>query len=76
MRKDNIPTYDIYLTAYLSLNGIVPQFTKQGSRVVFKFPANAETYELMKTYNQNPTISILEYVSALRKTRAQMLSNR
>ncbi len=78
MRKTNvnIPILDIHLASFLSFHGIVPQFTKQGTRVVFEFPANADVYRLTEDYNKNPNVPVLDFVHHLRKIRSQMLATR
>ena len=72
----NVPILDIHLSSFLSLHGISPQFTKQGTRVVFEFPANREVYDLTKAYNENPSVRVLDFVHHLRKIRSQMLAAR
>lgn len=74
--SDTIPILDIHLSSYLVLNGIHPKYTKQGTRIVFEFAGTPEIYKFMEKYNRNPTVPVLDYVSALRRTRAQMLSLR
>ncbi len=74
--KGKVPILDIHLSSYLSLHGIEPEFTKQGTRVVFEFPASQEVYDLTKAYNENPSVPVLDFVHHLRKVRAQMLANR
>lgn len=76
MKDPKIPLYDLYQTAFLSLQGIQVDFERRGTRVVFLVPSNQETYELMATYNENPQIDLLDYVGSLRRMRAQMLSLR
>lgn len=71
-----IPLYDINLSAFLQYRGITPQLQKEGSRVIFFFPSDKETYELMKVYNENPSVPILDFVGHLRRLRSQMLSMR
>ena len=72
----NIPILDIHLASFLSLHGINPEFAKQGTRVVFEFPASPEVYRLTKDYNQNPEVLVLDFVHHLRMLRSQMLSVR
>lgn len=50
--------------------------TKQGSRVVFEVPAIDVTYELLRGYQDNPSIPLLDYVAVLRRLRARMLEAR
>lgn len=72
----NISILDIHLASFFSLHGIEPQFSKQGTRVIFEFPAIPEIYRLTKDYNQNPEVPILDFVHHLRKLRSQMLNAR
>ena len=57
MKNGKVPILDIYLASFLSLQGVDPQFSKQGTRVVFEFPATAEVYRLTKKYNQSDVLS-------------------
>lgn len=72
----NVPILDIHLSSFLSLHGISPQFTKQGTRVVFEFPASQEFNELTRAYNENPSVPVLDFVHHLRKLRSQMFAMR
>ena len=71
-----IPLYEIHEVAFLSLNNVQVEFEKRGTRVVFLVPSTPETYQLLAEYNENPKISILDFVGCLRKVRSQMLSIR
>lgn len=72
----NVPILDIHLAAYLSLHGIEPEFTKQGTRVVFEFPSTPEVSTLTRAFNENPPVKVLDFVHHLRKTRSMMLAAR
>jgi len=78
MRTPNVkvPILDIHLASFLSFHGIEPQFSKEGTRVIFEFLASPEVYRLTKDYNQNPDVPILDFVHHLRKLRSQMLNAR
>ena len=78
MKQTNakVPILDIHLASYLSLNGTPPEFTKQGTRVVFEFPSTPEVTKLTRAYNENPSVRILDFVHHLRKTRSMMLAAR
>ena len=71
-----LPHYDINLAAFLQYRGVVPILQQQGSRVVFLFPNDTKTYELMRHYNENPAVPVLDFVGHLRRLRSQMLSMR
>lgn len=71
-----VPILDIHLSSYLSLQGIEPELTRQGTRVVFEFPAIPEVTKMTRVYNENPSVKILDFVHHLRKLRSQMLNSR
>jgi len=75
-QKEKIPVFDIHTASFLELNNVSPQLTLQGTRVVFEFDANDEVYKLLKTYQSNPAIPILDFVNVLRRLRSRMLSMR
>ena len=72
----NVPILDIHQSSFLSLHGISPQLTKQGTRVVFEFPASQEVYGLTKAYNKNLSVPVLDFVHHLRMIRSLMLAAR
>jgi hypothetical protein len=78
MKKNSpmIPIYDINLAAFLQYRGTPPQLRKEGSRVTFFFPNDQKTCELMKSYNENLSVPVLDFVGHLRRLRSQMLSMR
>lgn len=69
-----IPVFDIHAAAYLELNNTPPTLTLQGTRVIFEFPCTRKVYGLLKDYQENPSIPVLDFVNALRKLRAKMLA--
>ena len=71
-----LPLYDINLAAFLQHRGIVPSLQQQGSRVVFFFPNDTTTHRIMKEYNENLMVPVLDFVGHLRRLRSQMLSMR
>ncbi|MGD0277107.1 MAG: DUF5659 domain-containing protein [Syntrophales bacterium] len=78
MAKNNssIPLYDINLSAYLLFKGTVPELKAEGKRVVFLFPNKTETFQLMKQYNENPLVPVIDFITCLRRLRSQMLALR
>ena len=71
-----LPLYDIHQAAFLEFKGTSLILTKQGGRVVFEVPATDETYGLLRGYQDNPSIPLLDYVAVLRRLRARMLEAR
>jgi hypothetical protein len=78
MQKNSMmfPLHDINLSAFLQFQGITPHLRKEGSRVIFFFPNDKKTRELMRSYNENPLVPVLDFIGHLRRLRAQMLSMR
>ncbi len=74
--SSTIPIYDINLSAYLSFKGIKPELRSEGGRIVFLFPNDEATFQLMQQYNGNQLVPVLDFVAKLRRLRAQMLSMR
>jgi len=76
MKKDKsrIPLFDLYLTAYLQLNDVQPELTLQGGKVLFEFPVGESTYRLLKKYNENPSVPVLDFVNIVRSLRARMIT--
>lgn len=71
-----LPLYDINLTAFLKLHNVPIELRKVASRVVFEIPATDEAYRLMEAYQENPPVSVLDFVSVLRELRGRMVSHR
>lgn len=74
--KNKLPVFDIHAAAYLEFKSISPELIMQGTRVVFEFEASEKVYQLLREYQSNPSVSILDYVNVLRRLRARMLSMR
>jgi hypothetical protein len=74
--KGKIPVFDIHQASFLEVNGISPQLSMQGTRVIFEFEPSEALYKLLREYQGNPSIPILDYVSVLRRLRSRMLSMR
>lgn len=69
-------TMDIWLSAYLSLNGLFPQLQRNGTKVVFQFPISDELYKLLMRFNSNEDVPVTDYVTTVKTLRGQMLTMR
>jgi len=69
-------TLDIYLSSYLSLKGIQPSLELKSGRVVFVFAATDQLHLLMREYNSNPSVPLLQFITEAKALRGQMLSLR
>lgn len=69
-----ISQLDIHQASFQAMNGNEPDLELQGGRVVFVFQADEDFYRISSLYNDNSPVNILDFVNALRKLRAKMLS--
>lgn len=77
MDSEHLSLRDIYEAAFLSLHGIRPDLTMQGSMVVFQFPSTPTIRDLLQKYNsENPSVDVQDFVRHLRRLRAQMISKK
>ena len=68
---------DIYVSAFLTLQGVETRLMKQAGRVIFIFPNTPRVASLIEQYNSNPTnMRLLDYVQHLRRLRAKMVALR
>lgn len=71
-----LPTSDLHLATYLSLNGIEPELSFQGGRVVFLFTPDEKFHRLTDAFNSNTPVPVLDFCTALRRLKAKMLSEK
>jgi hypothetical protein len=78
MEKESptIAQHDIYGVTYCAYKGIKVTLTKQDRRVIFNLPDTPDTYKALSEFNNNPKLRLLDYLTHLRKLRAQMISLR
>ena len=70
-------TYDVYLSAFLSLSGLPLTLEKiNGSKIVFSFLVNDDLYPLMSNFNSNVNMPVGDFVTEVKKLRGQMLTMR
>jgi hypothetical protein len=69
-----ISQLDIHHASFQDMNGNEPGLELQGGRVVFVWEATEDFYRLSSLYNDNSPVNVLDFVNALRRLRAKMLS--
>lgn len=69
-------TMDIYLSAFLLIYGIQPEFEVKNGTVIFTFPATDKLYEYIFMYNSNTEVKAGTFVTAVKTLRGQMLTLR
>jgi hypothetical protein len=69
-------TLDIYLSAFLSFNGIPPTLEVRNGRVVFTFPASDSLYEFLERFNSNVNVPVADFTTTIKTLRGQMLTLR
>ncbi len=67
-------TLDIYLSAYLQLQGLRPRLERKNNKVIFSFPVTNQLYQLLLNYNSNIDVPVADYVVAVKTLRGQMLT--
>jgi hypothetical protein len=75
-RQQNFQTLDIWLSAYLSLCGLVPTLEVNNGKVVFIFPVSDDLYKLIRNYNGNVNVPVADFVTVVKALRGQMLTMR
>ena len=73
-KSATIQIHDIYSAAYAAYKGVEPKLVKHDRHVVFLLPDKPHTYHILSEFNGNPKLPLLEYLSHLRKLRAQMIT--
>lgn len=73
MEKNRFTTLDVYLAAYLSLNGCRPDLEMQGGKVVFAFPQDRDIYRLLEEFNSNAPVAVADFTTAVKTLRGRML---
>lgn len=67
-------TLDISLGAYLIYRGVQVDLEVISGRVIFTAQPSDILYRLLNAYNQNDSIPVLDYTTALKTLRSRMLS--
>jgi hypothetical protein len=70
----SLPISNLYLVSFLVLRGIEAKPRRQGDFVTFYFPRTDEVLRLVAEFDQNPQVSLLDFVEAFRKTRSRMFA--
>ena len=74
--EKNIITTDLYLAAFMSLNGFNPEYEISGNRVAFAFPANEGVTDIMREFHGNTRTPVWDYVQKIRTIKGEMLSRK
>lgn len=74
--KKVFSTLDIYLSAFLSLQGVTPFLEVHNGRVTFNFVASDELYTKAVDYNSNTPVPVADFVTSIKTLRGQMLTMR
>jgi Domain of unknown function (DUF5659) len=74
--QSTMPLHDIYASAYADYKGIPIDFDKRNRRVIFLLPDTSTVSQILADFNKNPILPLLDYLTHLRKLRAQMISLR
>lgn len=75
MSKNQIPTNDLYFSAFASLRGLHPQLSKIQNRVTFLFPIS-DLYNQIAQEFPTATVDLGAYVNELKKIKSMMYATR
>jgi len=67
-------TLDIYLSSFISLQGIEPVLEIKGNKVAFTFEPTDRLYRLMADFNSNVDVPVADYATAIKALKGKMLS--
>ena len=70
--NNRIPIFDIHVASYLEMKGVSPQLVMRSGKIVFEFELSDAVFDLLREYEQNTPIPILNYVGVLRRLRSRM----
>ncbi len=70
-KQQKFSTMDVYLWAFLSLNGLTPALENNSGRITFNFPAEATLYKLMSSFNSNEAVPVADFVTKVKTLRGK-----
>jgi hypothetical protein len=73
---DRFTTLDLYLAAYLSLNGCQPALESRGSKILFTFHQNQNINRFIEQFNANSLIAVADFTLAVKTLRGRMIQAR
>jgi hypothetical protein len=76
METNRFTTLDVYLAAYLTLNGCAPDLEVQGGKVVFSFLQSQDIYLFLQQFNGNAPVAVADFTIAVKTLRGRMLEAR
>jgi hypothetical protein len=72
MKAERFTTLDLYLAAFLEMNGCRPDLVVQGGKVVFAFPHSRKAHDLVEKFNTNISIPVADFATAVKILRNRM----
>lgn len=73
MKEERFTTLDLYLAAYLEMNGCRPDLVSQGGKIVFSFPQCHKTNHLVEQFNANTPVPVADFTTAVKILRSRMI---
>lgn len=71
-----IPIFDLNFSAFLLMNGVVPHYIRQGTKILCLFLPDDKFYHYSSLYHANIEIPVLDFVKALRHLRSKIMTLR
>lgn len=71
-----IPLYDVHESAFLILQGLIPEVESYAGKTLFSFPATETFEQLTAAYHMNASVRVLDFTNVVRMLRAKIQQNR
>lgn len=72
--RQKFTTLDLYLSSFISLQGIEPNLEIKGNKVAFSFEPTDRLYRIMADFNSNAEVPVADYATILKTLKGKMLS--
>lgn len=68
-----IPIFDLNFSAFLLMNGVVPNYVRQETKILCLFLPDDKFYHFSALYHSNQPVPILDFVRSLRQLRSKVM---
>ena len=69
-------TLDIYITAWLILQGFNPTLERQDSKVIFCFASTKKLVEALSKFNSGGTVEVSKFSFTIKNLKSQMFATK
>jgi hypothetical protein len=73
---EKFTSLDLYLSAYLSLNGCPPELEIRNGKVLFSFRQSGDVNRLIGQFNSNSPVPVADFTTAVKTLRGRMIEKK